>query len=185
MSIGQYRTKRRGIPWVAFVLLLVAVLSLGTGTVYAYLRANATPVENQFSAANDPDPDIEDAYAVNVGDPGYSVYVRSVIVVTWQDADGKVLGQAPVRNTDYSLELNTDWFEHAGFYYYRKPISNGAVSPVKSFQQLKENEGYTLHVEIVAQTIQALGTTDGNNPIPAVTDAWGIPVSGGELEDPS
>lgn len=184
MSRGKYQTNNCRIPRVIWVLILIAALCLGTGTVFAYLRVTSDPLENQFSAAVDPTPGIADSYAVNVGEPGYAVYVRAAIVVTWQDTTGNVLGQAPVQGTDYTMELNSDWFEQNGFYYYSKPVSKSvgtdAVTSVLidscSETGTAPADGYTLHVEVVAQTIQALGTTDGDSPIPAVTAAWGVGV---------
>ena len=78
-----------------------------------------------------------------------------------------------------------DWFEKGGFFYYRSRISSGSTSPlIDECRQLKAApDGYALHVQIISQTVQALGTTDSGN-VPAVTDAWGVSVnSDGSLSD--
>ena len=186
--------------WLALILIAVLAVTTATGGVYAYLSAQTGPVENTLTAAGAPVIGIKEDFpgsgtnpvksnvCVDVGNPGYAVYVRVAIVVTWQNASGDVYGQLPVKETDYKIDLNTaDWFEEDGFYYLRDMVTSGKTEVlINSCRQTASapDEGYTLHVEIVAQTIQALGTTDGNSPIPAVTDAWGIPVSGGELVDP-
>ena len=167
------------------ILLLVAVLSMGIGGVAAYLSTQTGPVTNTFTAATGTQPTIVETMennvksnvSVNVGDPGYAVYVRAAVVVTWQDDQGNVLAKAPVANTDYSITMNeTDWFQHGGFWYYQEMISSGSTQPLISSCEVKAAKGdYHLNVEIIAQTIQALGCTDDGD-IPAVQDAWGVYV---------
>ena len=127
--------------------------------------------------------------AVAVGNPGYAVYVRAAIVVTWKDASGKVLAEAPSETVDYSLVLNTtDWFYHDGFYYYTSALSSGnTASLIQECKVLTEAPatGYTLSVEIVAQTIQALGMTDDGTEY-AVQNAWKVKVNDdGTLSTPT
>ena len=180
-----------------FVLTVILLIAVSAATVYAYLRTSIGTVENSFDAAADPQPTIEETFddrvktdvAVNVGNPGYSVYVRAAIVVTWEDASG-VLATPPVKDTDYEITLNTDdgfekdWFEKDGFYYLKNPIISGKTAVlIEELRELKDapKDGYKLHVEIISQTIQALGSTDDGGT-PAVTDAWGVSVdSNGDL----
>ncbi|MBQ3002249.1 MAG: hypothetical protein IJD82_00800 [Clostridia bacterium] len=177
-----------------FVLTVILLIAVSAATVYAYLRTSIGTVENSFDAAADPQPTIEETFddkvktdvAVNVGDPGYSVYVRAAIVVTWEDANG-VLATPPVKDTDYEITLNKDdWFEKDGFYYLKKPIISGKTAVlIEELRELKDasKDGYKLHVEIISQTIQALGSTDDGGT-PAVTDAWGVSVdSSGDLTE--
>lgn len=201
MRRGKYQSKRK-CPWAVWVLILIAVLSLSTGTAFAYLRASTGPVTNTFSADVAPNPVIREDVNGNVKSNvsvvvnadadedadaeekklDYAVYVRAAIVFTWQDENSKVLAQAPVKGTDYNILLNTtDWFEKDGFYYYRYPISSTADTNavtgvlINSCSPIVTKTDYSLHVEIITQTIQALGTTDDNNT-PAVTDAWKVTV---------
>ena len=182
--------------WFTAILAICMVSAL-TLAAYAYLSNSSDQVDNQFGAASDPAPSIAETFggniktnvAVDVADPGYAVYVRAVIVVTWEDKSGNVLAQKPVEGTDYSMELMVGFgeacFEKDGFFYYRSRISSGVTSAlIKTCEQLlPAPDGYQLHVQIIAQTIQALGTTDSGN-VPAVTDAWGVSVnSDGSLAD--
>ena len=41
--------------------------------------------------------------------------------------------------------------------------------------------GYGLNVEIITQTVQALGTTDSDGT-PAVADAWGVTLVDGKIQ---
>lgn len=195
--------------WLAAVLIAALAITATTGAVYAYLSATTDPVDNTFTAAPTHTIDIKETFpigdtnpikenvCVDVGNPGYAVYVRAAIVITWKDADGNVYGQAPVRGTDYAINLNVDenapWFYHSkdGFYYHKKMVAYDGEDEatkltsvlIESCSQLKAGpEGYTLHVEIIAQTIQAKGGTDADNK-PAVEDAWKtVTVVDGKLE---
>lgn len=79
------------------------------------------------------------------------------------------------------MQINdTDWFQGSdGYYYYLYRVNSGGVTNelIESRKQTSEPpvKGYALHVAVIAQTIQALGSTDEND-IPAVTDAWEIEV---------
>lgn len=183
--------------WLAAILIAMLAITATTGAVYAYLSATTDSVENTFTAAPTHTIDIRETFPtgvtnptkenikVDVGNPGYAVYVRVAIVVTWQNAANEVYGQAPVEDTDYKIELdNSNWFEGSdGFYYYSQMVAyDGENDGTKVTEALIDQcyqtapapaDGYTLHVEIIAQTIQAKGSTDDDD-IPAVTDAWEV-----------
>lgn len=185
------------------MLLLGGILSaLLAVSVLAYLSASTGSVTNTFTPAGETDPTIQETFedniktnvAVNVGDPGYAVYVRAAIVVNWEkdDSENTFLATAPVAGTDYTISLNTEtddpWFlVSGGFYYHKAMVHSGDTKILINSCKLKDGvsapEGYHLDVQIIAQTIQALGTTDVGDT-PAVTDAWGITVSNGQLVPP-
>ena len=192
--------KRSAISWV---LIAIVVLGLVSGGVLAYLSTSTGPVTNTFQADAPTNPSISETMndntktnvSVNVGDPGYAVYVRAAVVVTWKDTNGNVLAQAPVEGTDYAIDWNVDtatdqdkpWFKHGGFYYYESMVNtNGTTAVLINSCTPKVNKGdYTLSVEIIAQTIQALGTADADDT-PAVENAWGVKVdSNGQLKAPT
>lgn len=200
------RKFHKKIPLASWLLILVALGSLGTGTVAAYLSYATKPVTNTFQVAQAVDPTVNETFndkektnvSVNVGNTSYSVYVRAAVVVTWKNAeDGNVLGKVPVEGTDYEITFDeTNWFFKDGFWYHREAVnSQGNTADLITSCKMKEGatapEGYTLNVEILAQTIQALGWTDGDDSvtptvpsIPAVTDAWKVRVStDGKLAD--
>ena len=131
---------------------------------------------------------------INVGvNDGYRVYVRAAIVITWQDEKGTVFFDPPVYNVpedptfpnDYELILklakgtlmsgDAVWIDgRDGYYYYTAPVDSGKETGVliESCRQLCPGpNGYTLSVNIIAQTVQAVGTTD-NGDFPAWQDAW-------------
>lgn len=178
------------------VTVTCLVVSLLTVTAFAFLSAFSGRDNAQFDAGEEIDPVINETFAdnkktnvtVDVGNPGYAVYVRAAIVATWQDGTGGVHWQKPESgasvedNPDYVLNWNeTDWFynENDGYYYLKTMVPSGETPvlirecyPVKAAPA----SGYQLNVNIIAQTVQAKGCTDAND-IPAVTDAWGVGVN--------
>ncbi len=169
-------------------IILLALLTISTLAILsAYNRSSP---KHTFQPAPEADPTINDtSFYVNVGNPGYAVYVRAAIVVNWENASGNLHATAPKLGTDYTLNLNTtDWFEGSdGFYYHRAMVNSGGKTEklidTCAVVAGKAPADYHLDVQIIAQTIQALGTTDAvdanGNPVdgtPAVTDAWGIGV---------
>lgn len=197
--VGKYRRKRR-IPLISWLLILTAILCLTVGGVVAYLSTYTDGVTNAFVADTPTDPAVlEETFTgnsktnvkVDVGNPGYAVYVRAAVVVTWKDENGNVLGSLPIAGTDYSIDYNEDdWFKAGdGFYYHRAPVAyDGKDDTSKLTKNLinsctpisgRTPTGYGLNVEIIAQTIQAVGTTDAGD-IRAVTAAWGVSVNESE-----
>lgn len=178
---------------IAAVLIAGVLLVSSVGTAYAYLSTNSDPVTNTFTPDVAVQPVIREEFTgtekrnvrVDVGNLGYAVYVRAAIVATWQNKAGEIHWKMPeagqyVDSGDYYLDWNDgDWFYHGGYYYLKTMVTDGETPElIKLCFQLADapDEDYTLHVEVVAQTIQALGTTDGDSPIPAVTAAWGVGV---------
>ena len=194
--------KHRRLP--RLLIIGAVLLALLTANAFAILSAyNRSPPEHTFKPAEETDPSIlegsdgntfngimKEQVKVDVGDPGYAVYVRAAIVVNWeQNGDenkNHFHATAPVAGTDYTISLNTGaddpWFLGTdGFYYHKAMVSSGATSNLIETCKVvsgKAPDGYHLDVKIIAQTIQALGTTDAvdanGNPTPAVEDAWKV-----------
>lgn len=186
-------------------IVLAAVL---VGAVYAALQGKTeTPVKNSMSAEKDPEPKVVETWdntvkkdvSVNVGDPKYSVYVRADIVVTWKDKDGNVYSKLPEAGKDFTIDLTTvsgtpttlnTWFLGAdGFYYYTSPVVSGNTAVLINECKVKEDtaqkpDGYQLSVEIIAQTVQYKGTTDRDDKITAVEDAWHVTLSQNPVGNP-
>lgn len=176
--------------WAAALTTIVLLLSL-VGGVYAYLHANSTVDTNTFTPQPTVKPTVAitpttpSGYQVDIRfpDPGYAVFVRVAIIVTWQNADGAVYAKLPVADKDYSLTCDqTNWFRDGnGFYYHKASVTKASdlKDLVTSFQSngtIPPAEGYSLTLQVAVQTIQALGYTDADGTIPAVTDAWGVYV---------
>ncbi len=187
------KTKKIIIISVISLLLLTGLFM----TVYAILYGKSSDsVENVLRADSESDPTITETFESNrktdvkvvVPKTGYSVFVRGLVVVNWKNSDGEIYSVAPVAGTDYTITLNTtDWFLKDGYYYHKAPVVSEGSTSVLVSECVKTStsnapEGYFLSVEILAQTIQAIGTTDEDDNILAVTNAWGVTVdSNGNL----
>ena len=216
--------KKRIIITVFAVIVTASVL---VGVVYAVLSAKSNIATNKFTAEKDPSITVDEALTtvvetdmngeplvivkkdvcIDVGNPGYTVYVRAKVVVTWKDDAGNVYSKIPTASTnenpgDYTISYNTvetpgaakQWFEGPdGIYYYTSPVPDvsdtstepsGITQPLINIcEQLKPApEGYHLSVEILTQVVQALGTTDVGN-IPAVVDAWKVDLTKTETDE--
>lgn len=187
----MYRNKRANKtnrkPWLSALLVVLLVLSVSTTGVFAYLKLSTQKADNSFTSAQSVNPQIkEEAFdgkvkknvTVNVGETGYSVYVRAAVVVTWQDEAGNVYITPPVAGTDYSISYGTDnWTqeERDGYWYYKSAVeSGGETAPlITECRPLKAApiEGYTLNVKVIAQTIQCAGFTDADGSS-AIQNAW-------------
>lgn len=186
--------KKSRITWWSLLLIVLAAVAAVTVTVSA-LYIKYDKIENTFTPAESKLPtvveefnkDVKENVYFTVGDTGYPVYVRAEIVITWKDKDGVVYFADPVKDTDYEIELNdTDWILVDGYYYYVDSASKDVLRVVESggktgFLVIKcapladanQPDGYTLSVEIIVQTVQAIGQTDGpTNVVDAWQDAW-------------
>lgn len=201
------RRKKR-ITLISIVIILVALSAAFTSMLNAAYIKSSNDVVNTFDPADSVDPKIiedfdgtvkQNVYFEVDENPDhlteYPVYVRAAIVFTWQDETGVVYYSKPIEateydetngyNGDYTIDLNTDGWELGadGFYYYKESVESGDKTDIliKECRQVNAApaEGYTLSVEIIVQTVQAVGYTDGEdnmdendpNKIPAWDDA--------------
>lgn len=179
--------KRLAVILLSTVLLVSACV---VGTL-AYLQANTSDVTNTFTPGtvlisvvekfeNDIKTDVQFRNGGNV-----PAYIRAKVVFTWRDAQGNI---APfgVAEDDYTITpadnaLKNNWVKNGDYYYYTKPVAaDGGLTGIL-FDQVTytAKEGYELHMEILAQSIQADGEkklADGTT-VKAVVDAWGIDPS--------
>ena len=171
--------KRRRLRWSKqfAILACVAVLLVGfVGSSLAWLMADTEPIENVFEPGEVPPTIVEEMDGtvknnVTVKNTGnVDAYIRAKLVFTWQNEAGEVLGVAPTSD-DYTIDWKKEGWEDGpgGYYYYKAPVAPEGSTGVLAtgIKQLTQNpaEGYTLHVEVLAESIQA-------EPLSAVSDAW-------------
>lgn len=173
------------------ILATVIVLILGVvGGTTAYLVATSEPAENTFqydtvscSITEDPFTDYSSTVKSNVKVQNTGTtpaYIRAAIVVTWQDRNGNVAPVAPSAE-DYRISYGSDWKlgPDRRYYYYPSAVASKAQTTnlISECEPLKAGpDGYTLHVEILADAIQS-------SPATAVTEAWGVTVgSDGKIQ---
>ena len=163
---------------VLVALLLLVTVSVG-GTL-AWLATQTDPVTNTFTPSS-LETKIEEVFENNVKENvtikntgTVKAYIRAAVIVTWQNTDGTVYGAVPKLNEDYSYTgAASGWtgLESDGYYYYTSPVEPGSATSVLiqscKPQKAAPADGYTLHVEIISEAIQAEPTT-------AVQEAWGF-----------
>lgn len=197
--------KKFGVSWKCVLLIAFVVISAIAVPLSARYLKQTEELSNSFQHTDRGQPEISESFDgtekkdvfVTVGDTGYPVYVRVAIVITWKDKDDVVHFKKPTRDTDYLLELLLeDWEYNAadGYYYYKKAVeSNGQTTVLiqlcKQLDGAEAPDGCSLSVEIIAQTVQAVGSTDVSGKptesgIPAYKDAWETSWIAPELEQP-
>ena len=182
---------RRFVPLLIALAVLAVVVAVVAPTIaYYIINANdvgedggdytpAKPVDPSFSLSFD-NKEMRNV-SIGVEDKGYPVYVRVSILITWQkvteDGDTEVYFGQPDEGTDYTIEFNQiGWEKLDDYYYCTSPVASGKTTGVLINSCVLEDdadapEGYVLNVEIIVQTIQAIGATDSGD-VPAWKDAW-------------
>lgn len=175
----------------AVVVSLLLILCLGAGGTLAFLIDTKEPVVNEFQPAN-VTPTIVETFNgktkenVKIKNSGNAnAYIRVAVVASWQVSDGVLYGKVPQLGEDYTMTPNLEkdgWFycENDGFYYYSKAVAPGGetgiliqnAAPIAD----KAPEGCTLHIEIVAQTIQSDWSSSDLAQHPAAQH-WGVTVA--------
>ncbi len=176
--------KRTGAVVLSFLLLLTFTI----GGTLAYLVTTSEEIENTFTPSyvdneikedfKDKDTEKNNVKVKNTGD--IPAYIRATVIAYWQNTETNLPygGQVPVETEDYTMIWTKDGWKKGedGYYYYLSPVAAGeetgvlftACKPIAE----KVPEGYTLVVEVLAQSIQADGVdASGKKPVEL---AWGI-----------
>lgn len=175
--------RRLGFGRQVLLLAALAVIAMGVvGGTVAYLVTNTAPVVNTFepgmvscSIGESFDGTTKsNVYVKNDGNT--DAYIRAAIIVTWKDAAGNIAATVPVKDKDYTMDLNSsDWTKHSdGYYYHKSSVAPGDTTAnlINSCTAVNPNGEYTLSVEILADAIQS-------SPESAVIQAWGFNPSSG------
>lgn len=181
---GNYGGERRSSGRKRLVLVVACaamLLTLCASGVYAWF-SQQDAVQNTF-IKGEVAPVIEEEFAggktvksnVHVSIPVgcIDVYVRAQVSIYWQDAQGTVLWDAPVKDQDYSIAWGTivdspsgaagQWVRGAdGFYYWTAPLTlkganaNKTANLIENVTVLKSyDDGRQLVVDIAAQSIES------------------------------
>ena len=172
---------------LTLLVALLVIFTVSVGSTLAFLITQTDSVVNTFTPGEIKgdvietfDGETKEDVKISIdSDSDVSAYVRALVVVSWQDADGNVYGQKPVAGVDYTITMGTssNWFEGAnGYYYYSEPLGADLDTTtdvlIKSCTQKQacENPKYKLNVDVIAEAIQA-------EPVDAVKEAWGVTVN--------
>lgn len=182
MRHGKRRSPAKQLATAILIALILAVPGMLFGGVVAYLSASANEVTNTLQLDAAPVVIVNaDRTAVTVKPREYPVYIRVKAVANKMNGDNIVITDPPITCSVSGL----NWFSHNEFWYYQLPVSasvNDVDIPVTVTPSVT---GSDIKVDLIAQAIQAVGTTDADN-IPAVTASWGIEIDANKnLVDPS
>ena len=184
-------TPKRVIKPFALLVSLILLVAGLTSTTIAFLADSPEPVTNNFQydkVACSVNEEFEDGMVVkrnvSVQNTGTTeAYIRAKVVATWQDEEGNIAAEVPVvgEEMDYTITYNDkDWFKgDDGYWYCKNKIAAGGETPILiDTCRVKKSGPANCHlvVEILADAIQA-------NPSNAVTEAWGVTVSNGQITE--
>ena len=174
------RHMRRVHPKYFSTLILILFLTTICGSTSYLMKKNSANNEfvmgevsptivESFNSANKVKKDVKVKNDGNV-----PIYVRTSIVITWKDDEGRILESSPKENKDYEISFSTseNWIKsEEGYYYYKKPLGVDEDTDVliEECTQIKEYEDRILEVSIITQGIQA-------EPSKAVKEAWDVDV---------
>ena len=169
------------------LLGIVIVLMVITSGAYAYMFKATDIKENKFTPSvleckvsevfqNNQKTSIK---VMNTSKSNNDAYLRVRFVSYWVKKNGsdyEIVGKPSIMP---SIEMEPGWIKSANSdtYYYTVPVSpgkyTGELLKEDTVIQLAEDGDYLQVVEVFADAIQALGTTDVGD-IPAVVAAWGV-----------
>ncbi len=189
MKVYKANNKKSKFSALAVCLLLTAMLAIG-GTL-AYLFTQSDAVVNTFKPVT-PDITVDEEFEGNVkknvaikNTGEVDSYIRAKVVITWQNADGEVYPLTPTVDNPATSEVDGDytitwsvsdtvvkdvWTKGSdGFYYYTSavPVGGSTAALFTDATPLRAcaDENYTLHIEILSQSIQS-------TPDEAVNQTW-------------
>ena len=176
---GKHHKRSRGRTGKSAALLvsLLLLLTVTVGGTIAFLIDSDGPLHNLFNPSKVTTKVEEtlsvdtkkDVYIKNTGDT--DAWIRAAVVVTWQNAEGNVYGQAPVEGMNYDITWGTGWKTgDDGFYYWPSPVAaeTGVTGDLIETISPKGNppaDGYYLTVEIIGSGIQ-------NKPAKVFNTEW-------------
>lgn len=184
MYKGKYSRERRRRPALWAALALALVLTLTAGGTLAYLVSNTGAVTNTFTPANT---------KIEIDEPGWNgttkssilvkntgdinVYVRVMLVASYQNADGVVCGTHTAAEPTFTL--GTDWVKIGDYYYYKKAVpaeqsTGNLLGTSITLTKDPDHDDYVMHIDVLAQAIQA-------EPDSAIQDAWGVTIANGTV----
>ena len=177
----KHKLLRKSFP---VLLSLVLLLGIVGGATLAFLSTKDGAVSNSL-VPGEVGCVVNSNYSVSLTEQtNVPAYVRVTWVATWKNAAGEIYyadmnGVAPIGTE------NNGWNNYGGFYYYPTALVPGEneTTPVfaSGFTYTGDAsgipEGYELKVDVLAEAIQAPGTTDVGDT-PSYLDAWARAVNG-------
>lgn len=164
---------------IALVLLVVLLLTFTVSGTLAYLFDKTKSIVNTFEPSKvnteiteEFNKQVKSSIKVTNKKDSIPVYVRVALVGNWQDSQGNVV-EAWNGISSYN---DTDWGKVGDYYYYKKVLEPGKATEnlLDASITTTSKDGLHLVVTVIHQSIQS-------KPESAVTDAWGVTISNGNV----
>lgn len=181
MEESNFELRFKIISHMIMILLIGVVL----GTSAYIIIKNS--IKNEFDIGkvkseiietfNEENKTKNDVYIKNIGN--VPSYLRTAIIISWKDKDGKILETKPEENIDYSINFSNsaNWIKSSeGYYYYKNILQENTTTDIliEECVQIKNYDDRILDVSIATQAIQA-------EPADAVMEAWNVDIIDGVL----
>lgn len=159
--------------WLLLAALALALTAIIGGTV-AWLQDQPRSARNTMIPSRVPN-QVEEDLDGNVKNNvrirctgNVDAYIRAAVTVNWVDDSGGVSGEKPLAGTDFTWDLTMEGWKLGadGYFYHLTPVAPGDSTGIlfTNCQPKAEKKGFHLSVEIMGQSIQALGM-DGDTPV--------------------
>lgn len=164
------KTRKKFIIPFSIVLVILLVLC---GTVFAYMLRQTEPLSNQFTPANVSCEVVErfdgtQKTSIQVRNTGnIDAYIRVRLVSYWVDSGGNI---APKPSVMPEISITDEWIKGSNdTYYYKTPVSpdTNTGELLAANITLATEDGYNQVIEVFAEAIQS-------KPSNAVTGSWGV-----------
>lgn len=174
-SAAPSRRTNPGKKLLMTILALALLVTMGISGTVAWLSSSSS-VSNQMTPGTGDititeTKDGNKKTSVKITNTGnIDVYVRVAVVSNRLDENGNVIAGA----SGNEISAKDSWQFLNGYYYYKGTVAPGAKNAV---ELLATNVDFTgMELDILAQSIQALGVIDGK---PASAAAWGVVYNNG------
>ncbi|MBQ3500350.1 MAG: hypothetical protein IJA70_02860 [Oscillospiraceae bacterium] len=177
------------IRFLPVLLAALLVLTMASGSVFAYMKSKTPVVENTIIPAF-VNCEVNETFANNektsikVKNTGnVDAYLRVCLVTYWVDEDDNIM---PVPSEKLDFEYSDNWVKGSnGIYYYKSAVAPGDLTEelleeaesIKLKTYIADTEKGTTYyqvIEIFAEAIQA-------EPADAVTNSWQVTLTGNEI----
>jgi len=178
------------IRFLPVLLAALFVLTMASGSVFAYMKSKTPVFENEIipavvscEVAEETDAEQNIKTSIKVKNTGnIDAYLRVCLVTYWVDEDDNIM---PVPSEKLDFECSDNWVKGSnGIYYYKSAVTPGALTEellkeesikLKTYiADAEKGTTYYQRIDVFAEAIQAL-------PIDAVKESWKVTFDGNGL----
>ena len=178
------------IRFLPVLLAALLVLTMASGSVFAYMKSKTPVFENEIipaavtcEAVEETDAEQNLKTSIKVKNTGnVDAYLRVCLVTYWVDESGNIM---PIPSETLNFEYSDNWVKGSnGIYYYKSAVAPGALTKellkeesikLKTYiADAEKGTTYYQRIDVFAEAIQAL-------PIDAVKESWKVTFDGNGL----